>query len=186
MRPSTPRRIGSFRPWVAASGLHPARRPLPRGHDVRGTTSHAPPSPAAGNDPAASWGPGLDRHEVPEKDRRRRYDTAAGLAADIRRHLDNEPVAARPPSLGYRVQKTVRRHRSAFATAGVVLVALLFGSGDFRLAGGTKSRALERMTEAESPVPFPGSRREGIEPGGGRTATRGRIAGTGEDGPPGE
>ena len=84
-----------------------------------------------------------------EKDRRRRYDTAAGLAADIRRHLDNEPVAARPPSLGYRVQKTVRRHRSAFATAGVVLVALLFGLGISVWQAVQKSRALERMTEAE-------------------------------------
>ena len=91
-----------------------------------------------------------------EKDRRRRYDTAAGLAADIRRHLDNEPVAARPPSLGYRVQKTVRRHRSAFATAGVVLVALLFGLGISVWQAVQKSRALERMTEAEKPSPIPG------------------------------
>src|SRR6185369_15432809 len=33
-----------------------------------------------------------------EKDRTRRYETANGLAMDIRRHLDNEPVIARPPS----------------------------------------------------------------------------------------
>jgi hypothetical protein len=33
-----------------------------------------------------------------EKDRTRRYDTANGLAADLKRHLGNEPVLARPPS----------------------------------------------------------------------------------------
>jgi len=40
-----------------------------------------------------------------EKDRTRRYETANGLAADIQRHLDHEPVVARPQSTTYRVQK---------------------------------------------------------------------------------
>ena len=48
-----------------------------------------------------------------EKDRTRRYETANGLALDIQRHLDNEPVVARPPSTAYRLRKFVRRHRSA-------------------------------------------------------------------------
>ena len=33
-----------------------------------------------------------------EKDRTRRYETANGLAFDLKRHLNNEPVLARPPS----------------------------------------------------------------------------------------
>ena len=33
-----------------------------------------------------------------EKDRNRRYETANGLAADLRRYLDDEPVQACPPS----------------------------------------------------------------------------------------
>src|SRR4029434_2908448 len=37
-----------------------------------------------------------------EKDRTRRYETANGLAADIQRHLANEPVIARPPSAAYK------------------------------------------------------------------------------------
>ena len=37
-----------------------------------------------------------------EKDRTRRYETANGLAMDIKRHLNNEPVVARPPSRLYR------------------------------------------------------------------------------------
>ena len=47
-----------------------------------------------------------------EKDRTRRYETANGLAADIQRHLDNEPVVARPPSAAYRFQKFVRRNQA--------------------------------------------------------------------------
>src|SRR6185369_11976787 len=50
-----------------------------------------------------------------EKDRARRYETANGLAADLNRHLKNEPVVARPPSAGYRFQKLVRRNKLAFA-----------------------------------------------------------------------
>src|SRR5262249_45151849 len=40
-----------------------------------------------------------------EKDRTRRYETANGLAADLKRHLSHEPVVARPPSRAYRFQK---------------------------------------------------------------------------------
>jgi eukaryotic-like serine/threonine-protein kinase len=46
-----------------------------------------------------------------EKDRTRRYETANGLAADLLRHLNNEPVLARPPSKAYRFQKMVRRNK---------------------------------------------------------------------------
>ena len=46
-----------------------------------------------------------------EKDRNRRYQTAAGLAEDIERHVAHEPVSAGPPSLGYRAGKFVRRYR---------------------------------------------------------------------------
>src|SRR5262249_36754897 len=45
-----------------------------------------------------------------EKDRARRYETANGLAADIQRHLNDEPVVACPPSDLYRFQKVVRRN----------------------------------------------------------------------------
>jgi len=62
-----------------------------------------------------------------EKDRTRRYDTANGLAMDIQRHLDNEPILARPPSAVYRFQRMVRRNRLAFAAAAAVLVARVVG-----------------------------------------------------------
>jgi tetratricopeptide (TPR) repeat protein len=62
-----------------------------------------------------------------EKDRARRYETANGLATDLKRHLNNEPVVARPPSRLYEFQKTVRRHKVGFAAAAAVVVALAAG-----------------------------------------------------------
>src|SRR5689334_6660478 len=64
-----------------------------------------------------------------EKDRARRYETANGLAMDLRRHLNNEPVVARPPSAAYRFQKLVRRNKLAVAAVSAVAVALLLGLG---------------------------------------------------------
>src|ERR1039457_4476087 len=62
-----------------------------------------------------------------EKDRTRRYETANGLAADIKRHLNSEPVVARPPSNLYRFQKMIRRNKLAFAAAGAIAAAVLLG-----------------------------------------------------------
>ena len=64
-----------------------------------------------------------------EKDRNRRYETANGLAMDIRRYIDNEPVVARPPSRLYRLEKLVRRNKIIFAAVGAVAVTLLIGLG---------------------------------------------------------
>lgn len=60
-----------------------------------------------------------------EKDRRLRYETAFGLAADIRRYLANELVVARPPSRVYRLRKLVRRNRVVFMAGALVLATLV-------------------------------------------------------------
>jgi tetratricopeptide (TPR) repeat protein len=62
-----------------------------------------------------------------EKDRARRYETANGLAADLTRHLSNEPVVARPPSTVYRFQKALHRNKLVFAAATAVAAALVAG-----------------------------------------------------------
>jgi len=62
-----------------------------------------------------------------EKDRERRYDSASALAEDVRRHLDDEPVSAGPPSKRYRLHKFVRRHRTGVAAGAVAMVAILLG-----------------------------------------------------------
>jgi serine/threonine protein kinase/tetratricopeptide (TPR) repeat protein len=67
-----------------------------------------------------------------EKDPDRRYETANGLAMDVRRYLADEPVVACPPSTTYRMRKFARRHRRALTTAGLMLfflVALGAGAG---------------------------------------------------------
>src|SRR5208337_1626664 len=64
-----------------------------------------------------------------EKDRARRYETANGLAADLKRHLDNEPVVARPPSRAYRLRKAIRRNKLAFTAGAAVAAALVVGIG---------------------------------------------------------
>ena len=58
-----------------------------------------------------------------EKSRERRYETANGLARDVQRYLCSEPVEARPPSRGYRLQKLLERNRGS-AMAAVLLLIL--------------------------------------------------------------
>ncbi len=56
-----------------------------------------------------------------EKDRNRRYETANALALDLSRYLNNEPVQACPPSLGYRLHTFARRHKASLGTAALLL-----------------------------------------------------------------
>ncbi|MGC2611728.1 MAG: serine/threonine-protein kinase [Candidatus Sulfotelmatobacter sp.] len=59
-----------------------------------------------------------------EKDRARRYGTASELAADLSRHLNNEPVLAGPATTSYQIQKYAVRHRIALGIATGLLVVL--------------------------------------------------------------
>ncbi|MEM9595493.1 MAG: serine/threonine-protein kinase, partial [Acidobacteriota bacterium] len=56
-----------------------------------------------------------------------RYGTAAELADDLRRHLDDRPVRARPQGLIPRGWKLLRRNRLATAAAALTVVSLLVG-----------------------------------------------------------
>jgi serine/threonine protein kinase/tetratricopeptide (TPR) repeat protein len=88
-----------------------------------------------------------------EKDRRRRYETANGLAMDIQRYLSSEPVAARPPSRLYRFQKLVRRNKIVFAAGGAVMVALIIGLSVstwlFLMEKAARQRAVTAEQQAE-------------------------------------
>ena len=64
-----------------------------------------------------------------EKDRNRRYETANEFAKDLQRYLDNEPVTARKPSLGYVFQKFARRHKVVLATAACFALLLIVSAG---------------------------------------------------------
>ncbi len=63
-----------------------------------------------------------------EKDRRRRYETANDFASDVMRYLTDQPVAACPPSAGYRLRKFVRRNKRILATAGLAALTLVAGT----------------------------------------------------------
>ena len=84
-----------------------------------------------------------------EKERGRRYETANGLALDIQRHLNNEPVMARPPSRLYRLQKLVRRNRGVFAAVGAVALALVIGLGSSTWLFLKEREARQRAVAAE-------------------------------------
>jgi serine/threonine protein kinase/tetratricopeptide (TPR) repeat protein len=62
-----------------------------------------------------------------EKDPGRRYASASELAADIGRHLHDEPVVASPPSLTYRMRKLAHKHKGPVIAGGFVAVVLLVG-----------------------------------------------------------
>ena len=62
-----------------------------------------------------------------EKDRNRRYDSISEFVADIRRHLNHEPVLAGRPSTLYRVRKFVRRRRALVAAASTVAAVIVVG-----------------------------------------------------------
>ena len=62
-----------------------------------------------------------------EKDSTRRYPSASEFAADVVRHLRDEPVVASPPDLRYRVRKFTRRHKGPIAAAMAVFTAMLIG-----------------------------------------------------------
>jgi eukaryotic-like serine/threonine-protein kinase len=62
-----------------------------------------------------------------EKDKARRYESAAALGADIQHYLSDEPILARPPSTSYQLSKFARRHRALVTGAAAVFLVLVVG-----------------------------------------------------------
>src|SRR5262249_29281945 len=84
-----------------------------------------------------------------EKDPARRYETASSLVADLRRHLNHEPVEAGPPSAWYRLRKSARRNRALLATTAVVVTALVVGTAVSTWQAMLARKAERRATMAE-------------------------------------
>jgi serine/threonine protein kinase len=61
------------------------------------------------------------------KDRERRYESVAALAADVECYLNDEPVLAGPPSTWYRVRKFARRYKGPVLAASAILLPLVAG-----------------------------------------------------------
>ena len=79
-----------------------------------------------------------------EKDRRRRYETSNGLAADLKRHLDDEPVSAAAPSVTYRFHKAWRRNKVIYTAGAAVFAALVIGISVSVWQATSASRAADR------------------------------------------
>lgn len=95
-----------------------------------------------------------------EKEKERRYGSAAQLAADIRHYLRDEPISARPATAFYQLRKFARRHSgmvAGVATAAVTLVATA-GVSSWLALRATRAEALaqQRYELAE------GARREAV------------------------
>ena len=103
-----------------------------------------------------------------DKDPDRRYPSADALAADVRRHLDCEPVDAGPPSAWYRFGKFAARHRGevgAGAAAAVLLVALLVSSVVFaaRVAR-ERAHAVVELEKSRAFGSFASAMLSGVDP----------------------
>jgi serine/threonine protein kinase/tetratricopeptide (TPR) repeat protein len=84
-----------------------------------------------------------------EKDRSRRYDTANGLADDVRHHLECEPVSARPPSRVYRFQRLVHRNKLLFGAGSAVVAAMFVGLIGTSI-GFVRSQQQHRLAQASA------------------------------------
>ncbi len=90
------------------------------------------------------------------KERNRRYDSAIGLANDIERFANHEPVSAGPPTAAYRMRKFIRRNRVQVAAAALVLLALVGGVSGTTVGllearrQGARARQQEQLAVAEA------------------------------------
>ncbi|MBX3381553.1 MAG: serine/threonine protein kinase [Phycisphaeraceae bacterium] len=62
-----------------------------------------------------------------DPDKHKRYQTAAALADDIRRHLDNRTISARPHSALDQLSRFARRNRLAVAGGSLIVLSLCLG-----------------------------------------------------------
>ena len=110
-----------------------------------------------------------------EKDRTRRYDSAAAFALDIRHYLSDEPVRARPPSTTYRMGKFIRRHRIGVVAASAIFLLLIATSVitlvQARRLAGERNRADREAIAARQVADFLASLFKVSDPGEAQGAT---------------
>ncbi|NNE09537.1 MAG: serine/threonine protein kinase, partial [Gemmatimonadetes bacterium] len=98
----------------------------------------------------------------------RRYGSAGALAADLRRYLAYEPVAAAPPDTAYQLRKFVRRHRTGVAVSAAALVALIAFAGVMAVQANRiaaeRDRANQERASAERVANFLAEMLSTVEP----------------------
>lgn len=85
------------------------------------------------------------------KDPARRYNSVEQFSEDIRRHLEGQPVIARPDTFRYRAGKFITRNRAATIGAAIFTVTLLAGVVatfyQARVANRERAKAERRFSE---------------------------------------
>jgi serine/threonine protein kinase len=83
-----------------------------------------------------------------EKEKSKRYISAAALADDLRRVLAHKPISARPPSVTYRTSKFLRRNRVAVgAVAALIVIALAVTIGAIANSRAKRARQLNDLAQ---------------------------------------
>lgn len=87
-----------------------------------------------------------------EKEKQRRYGSAAEMASDIRCYLGDQPITARPPSTAYQLKKFARRHRALVTGVVAVIVVLLAGVivSSTELVRARRAEMLARQSEGSA------------------------------------
>ncbi len=93
-----------------------------------------------------------------EKDRTRRYESANGLARDLERHLNHEPVQAVAPSASYQARKFARRHRVALVVASAFAAVSLVGT----VTSVWQARKANQRAASETQAKLYAQKQEGI------------------------
>jgi len=103
-----------------------------------------------------------------EKDRTRRYETANGLALDVKRFLGNEIVSARPPSALYKFHKAIDRHRFLFFSIGAIALLLVLSlvvvSASLARERKSKTNAQNAAAKSEQVTKFLKEMLQSVEP----------------------
>lgn len=83
-----------------------------------------------------------------EKERHRRYRSAAELAGDVRRFLNDEPISARPASALYQLRKFARRHKGLVGGVACAFLVLVIGFVTTTV-GLVRARGSERLAKRQ-------------------------------------
>lgn len=85
-----------------------------------------------------------------DKDRERRYQSPAELAADLNRYLNDEPILARPPSTVYLLRKFARRNRPVVVAGAAAVALLILGAAgvSWQAVEATRGRSLAETMRA--------------------------------------
>jgi len=103
-----------------------------------------------------------------EKDREQRYQSAYGLAEDLRRFLRGDPIAAAPPSAAYQLRVFARRHKPLMAGVAAAFLALIVGgvvvTSMYLRSERSRAMAEKERARAEKAIEFLTSTLESIDP----------------------